>query len=70
MAYLVKFKLRDATLTFGTKTERDAAYTKILNGARNLDIPDDNVILEKVDTQLSSFSGDIEEKVVGRNQED
>ena len=62
--YVVRFKLRDTNLEFDTKAKRDAAYTKILNGAKNLGIPDEKVILEKIDTQLSSFSGNVEEKVV------
>jgi len=67
MAYLVRLRLRDTNLEFDTQLKRDAAYTKILSAAKTLGIPDDHVILEKIETRVSTFTGKIEEKVVGSN---
>tara|TARA_Y100000310_G_scaffold328489_1_gene396689 strand:+ start:1444 stop:1632 length:189 start_codon:yes stop_codon:yes gene_type:complete len=62
--------MRDTNIEFSTEASRDTAYTKILNEAENLGIPAKNVLLEKIDTKLSNFTGKTEEKLVDKNYGD
>ncbi len=70
MPYLVRLRMRDTNIEFSTEASRDTAYTKILNEAENLGIPAKNVLLEKIDTKLSNFTGKTEEKLVDKNYGD
>ena len=67
MAYKVKMQLRDTVLEAVTKAERDAKFDDIVAAIKALGIPDDNLILTKVDTKVSTFTGNEEEKVMGSN---
>jgi len=70
MPYIVRLQLLDTNIEFDSEASRDTAYTKILNGAENLGIPAKNVLLEKIDTKLSNFTGKTEEKLVDKNYGD
>ena len=69
MAYLINLRLEDTRLEFDTSQKRDATYIKILQVVSALGIPDTNITMDKVDTQISSFTRRTEYKRVGGNRD-
>ncbi len=64
MSYTTKLKLRDTTLESGSMSARNTKATDILSALKSLGIPEYNIIIQKVDTQVSTFTNLLEEKIV------
>ncbi len=69
MKYTLKIQLSDTRITYLSKTTRDTAYDKVLTELKKLGIPEENIHLFQVDAQMSAFSGNTEEKIVKRSDD-
>jgi len=54
MAYIVQFQLRDTMREFDTKAARDAAYDTVLQQMLDWGIPQENIILSKINSEVCS----------------
>lgn len=68
MAFILKLQLRDTRKEFQSEEARERAYDKVLSTLTNLGIPENNIVLSKIDTEYSKFLGKDMEKEVGRNE--
>ena len=65
--YLLKIQLRDTTIECSSMATLDRAYDAVLASSNKLGIPPENIILIKVETRVSDFTGNAEEKMLGTN---
>lgn len=63
MGYLIKIQMRDTELEYPDKATRDRDYKSLLKKFTDAKIPADNVVIQSIDTQVSSFSGQEERKI-------
>ena len=68
MAFILKLQLRDTRKEFQSEEARERAYDKVLSTLTNLGIPENNIVLSKIDTEYSGFLSKDLEKEVGRNE--
>jgi|TARA_Y100000310_G_scaffold321723_1_gene379767 hypothetical protein len=68
MVFILKLQLRDTRKEFQSEEARDRAYDKVLSTLTNLGIPENNIVLSKIDTEYSGFLSKDLEKEVGRNE--
>lgn len=55
MAYEIKVQLRDTVLEFTEEDDRNSAYADVIQELRGLGIPDDNIIVRKIDNDQCSL---------------
>ena len=68
MAFILKLQLRDTRKEFQSEEARERAYDKVLSTLTNVGIPENNIVLSKIDTEYSGFLSKDLEKEVGRNE--
>ena len=67
MAFELDIQLKDIRKSYTTVTARNKAYTEMLAGLVALGIPEESIILQKIDTEFSKFLNRNVEKLVGHN---